>query len=90
MNPDERGTVSTSPLGRHLLRGAVGFGLIGAALVLTRSVGPVALLLAPAGLIALRGCPACWTAGLIERLSAGRLGRSCEGSGCASSTQRTN
>jgi hypothetical protein len=69
-------------LAGHLLRGACGFGLLGAALALTPSIGPAALLLAPAGLLALRGCPMCWTVGLIEAIAAGRLRRTCTDSGC--------
>jgi hypothetical protein len=69
---------SQSPsVARHLARGAIGFGLIGCAFALTASLGPAALLLAPAGLVVLRGCPACWLAGLIETLTAGRVARSC-------------
>jgi hypothetical protein len=70
---------------RHLARGALGFGLIGAAFGLAAVVSPLALLLAPVGLIPLRGCPMCWTLGLIQTISAGRLRRSCDsgGEGCA-------
>jgi hypothetical protein len=69
-------------IARHLTRGAIGFGLIGAGLGLTSVLGPGALALAPAGLVALRGCPMCWTIGLIESLSAGRLERTCTTGGC--------
>jgi hypothetical protein len=67
----------------HLVRGVVGFGLIGSALVLAASTGPAALALALGGMVALRGCPMCWIAGLLERLSAGRLERECTDHGCA-------
>jgi hypothetical protein len=66
----------------HLARGAVGFGLIGAALALTTTVGPIALLFAPCGMVALRGCPMCWVVGLAETVSAGRLQRTCAERGC--------
>jgi hypothetical protein len=33
-------------------------------------------------MVALRGCPMCWTAGLVETVSAGRLRRSCGPGGC--------
>jgi hypothetical protein len=62
---------------RHLARGAIGFGLVALAVVLTPSVGPGALLLALPGMVALRGCPICWIAGLIQIVSAGRLQRTC-------------
>ncbi|HTZ64081.1 MAG TPA: hypothetical protein VMB51_08250 [Solirubrobacteraceae bacterium] len=70
----ERETVSVA---RHLARGAIGFGLIGSALALAVNVGPAGLLLVPAGLIVLRGCPACWLAGLVETVTAGRVVRAC-------------
>lgn len=67
---------------RHLTRGAIGFGLIGSAIALAPSLGPAALLLAPAGMVALRGCPTCWVAGLVETVSAGRVRRACADDGC--------
>jgi hypothetical protein len=78
----ESSSFASASLPRHLARGAIGFGLIGAGFGLTAVVGPAALLLAPAGMVALRGCPMCWTAGLIETISAGRLQRSCSDDGC--------
>jgi hypothetical protein len=70
-------------LPRHLARGVLGFGLLGSALALAASAGPAPLLLAPFGFLALRGCPTCWTLGLIETISVGRLRRSCAEEGCA-------
>jgi hypothetical protein len=72
----------SNALARHLARGVIGFGLIGTALVLAASVGPVALLLIAPAMVALRGCPTCWIAGLIETVSAGRLERTCADGGC--------
>ena len=69
-------------LARHLTRGAIGFGLIGSAIALAPSLGPAALLLAPGGMVALRGCPTCWVAGLLETVSAGRVERTCTDDGC--------
>lgn len=68
---------ASSSVVRHLLRGIVGFGLIGAAFVLAASGRPVALALLVPGAVALRGCPTCWTVGPLETISAGRLQRSC-------------
>jgi len=62
---------------RHLARGLIGFGLITGSIALTPLLGPVALLAAPFGLIALRGCPVCWTIGLAQTISRGRLKREC-------------
>ncbi len=80
-DPDQRALASTS-VAAHLARGAIGFGLIGSAVALTPSQGPFALLFAPLGMVALRGCPTCWIAGLMETVSAGRLQRTCSESGC--------
>jgi hypothetical protein len=78
----DRGPLASSTVVAHLTRGAIGFGLIGAALALTPSHGPAALLFAPLGLLALRGCPTCWIVGLIETISAGRPKRTCTENGC--------
>ncbi|WP_330238915.1 hypothetical protein [Streptomyces sp. NBC_00525] len=65
-------------LPRHLARGAAGFGGLVGAFALLPLTGPLSLLLLPAGLLALRGCPLCWTIGLAQTLSRGRLRRDCE------------
>ncbi len=78
----QRSDLEAASVARHLVRGAIGFGLIGSAFALTASLGPAALLLAPVGIVLLRGCPACWLAGLIEIVSAGRLQRSCNDGSC--------
>jgi hypothetical protein len=82
MPDSDRSAPASASVTRHLTRGAVGFGLIGSAVALTPSVGPAALLLAPPGMIALRGCPTCWIAGLIETISARRLQRTCTDTNC--------
>lgn len=82
MSNNHRTPLASASVTRHLTRGAIGFGLIGTGLALIQIVGPAALLLAPLGMIALRGCPTCWVAGLIQTISAGRLERTCIDSGC--------
>lgn len=82
MPSHDRGMLASTSIARHVARGAIGFGLIGLGLALTPSAGPVALLLAPPGMVALRGCPTCWIAGLIQTISASRLQRSCSDTGC--------
>lgn len=74
--------LASASVARHLVRGALGFGLIGSGFVLAASHGPAALLLTLPGMVALRGCPTCWLAGLIQIVSAGRLKRSCSDGGC--------
>ncbi|MCW3018323.1 MAG: hypothetical protein JWN10_631 [Solirubrobacterales bacterium] len=78
----DRGALASASVARHLVRGAIGFGLIGSGFVLAASHGPAALLLAVPGMVALRGCPTCWLAGLIQIVSAGRLRRSCGDGDC--------
>lgn len=73
---------ASASLPRHLVRGLIGFGSIAAGLALIPVVGIVALVLLPIGLVALRGCPMCWTLGLIQTLSAGRLRRECVDGKC--------
>ncbi len=76
------GALAGTSVIRHLARGVAGFGLMGSALALTTAVGPGALLLVLPGMVALRGCPTCWIAGLLQTLSAGRLERACGEAGC--------
>ncbi|MGW0550362.1 hypothetical protein [Streptomyces altiplanensis] len=73
---------ASTSLPRHLARGVVGFGGLIGSFTLIPVVGPVSLLLLPAGALALRGCPMCWAVGLMQTLSKGRLRRSCEDGQC--------
>ena len=54
----------------HALRGVVGLTAIIMAIVLGRETGAVALIasvaLAGIALVAFRGCPVCWTIGMVE------------------------
>jgi hypothetical protein len=51
----------------HLLRGISGFAAFGLAIATIQFVWPM-LVLIPIGLFLLRGCPMCWTMGLIETI----------------------
>ncbi|OBA51962.1 hypothetical protein A5780_28545 [Nocardia sp. 852002-20019_SCH5090214] len=66
----------------HLARGMLGFGLIAASIALIPAAGPVVLLLLPAGVVALRGCPTCWLIGLAQTVSRGRIERQCAQGQC--------
>ncbi|MFD3745886.1 hypothetical protein [Nocardia sp. NPDC058633] len=66
----------------HLLRGGAGFGALIGSIALIPAVGPISLFLLPVGLVALRGCPLCWTIGLMQTLSRGKLQRSCDDGRC--------
>jgi hypothetical protein len=77
----ERSFASTSaPI--HLARGVIGFGLLVGSVALVPIFGLFGLLLLPAGVVALRGCPACWAIGLAQTISRSRLKRSCMDGHC--------
>jgi len=59
----------------HVARGLVGFGSLALAAVYPL----LSLLLIPVALVALRGCPMCWTMGLVETVLAKATGRSTDG-----------
>ncbi|WP_218004180.1 hypothetical protein [Nocardia araoensis] len=84
---DERNFASAS-VPRHLARGVAGFGALIGAIALLPVVGAFSLLLAPVGLLALRGCPTCWAIGLAQTVSRGRLQRSCADGRCRLTTGR--
>ncbi|MFC7219682.1 hypothetical protein ACFQLX_16155 [Streptomyces polyrhachis] len=73
---------TSSSLPRHLIRGAFGFAALIGSIALIPITGPLSLLLLPPGLLALRGCPMCWTIGLIQTLSRNRLQRTCTDGRC--------
>ena len=61
---------------RHLARGVIGFGAFAIAVHLADGPGAASVvgstILAVGGLIALRGCPVCWTVGMFETLNGRR------------------
>lgn len=66
----------------HLVRGIIGFGLLAGSVALLPILHLFSLLLLPVGVVALRGCPACWAIGLAQTISRGRLERSCADGHC--------
>ncbi|MBA2679646.1 MAG: hypothetical protein H0U76_14765 [Ktedonobacteraceae bacterium] len=56
---------ASKSLSIHLLRGIGGFAAFGLAIATIQFIWPV-LILIPLGFFLLRGCPMCWTMGLIE------------------------
>lgn len=73
----------------HILKGVLGFGGLIGAFALIPLVGAWSLLLLPVGVVALKGCPMCWTLGLIQTLSRGRLRRECDEDGVCHLVQPT-
>lgn len=57
---------ASSSVPRHLVRGVLGLSALVAAFALIPVVGPLALLVAPVGVVLLRGCPTCWALGLVQ------------------------
>lgn len=71
----------------HLGRGAVGIACFMTAIKGSFDQAWLPFVLLPLGILMLRGCPMCWTLGLIELLVAKVTGRSgaaaCADGGCA-------
>jgi hypothetical protein len=75
--PRPEATTRSSPLAsgsvpEHLFRGALGLVVGVLAIVLVGVVGPISLALLAVSAIAWRGCPTCWTVGLLGTLADGR------------------
>ena len=63
----------------HLVRGAIGLGALVLGVLLAEGHPWLALVLVPVALLVLRGCPMCWTVGLVETVHARLRGRSTAG-----------
>jgi hypothetical protein len=63
----------------HLGRGAVGFGALAGATVFSAEAPWAIFAALPLALVALRGCPMCWTGGLVQTVFAKMRGTSTEG-----------
>ncbi len=62
----------------HLARGVFGIGALALAVLLPSLHVVWSLLLVALGLVALRGCPMCWTLGLVQTLQAKLRGRASD------------
>jgi hypothetical protein len=68
LGKSEAGLFATRTITGHLIRGAVAMALLTVA-IQQQHTYPIAAVLAGIGaLVAMRGCPVCWTIGLIETL----------------------
>lgn len=69
----------------HIARGVIGFGAITVAL-LTPTQPLLWLVAVPVAALMFRGCPTCWTVGLVETVVAAVRGRpsqrTCTADGC--------
>lgn len=71
----------------HLARGALGFGALAVTIAFAESQPWMSIAGIVVALVALRGCPTCWTVGLVETLIAWLNGRqakaTCVDGSCA-------
>lgn len=63
----------------HLTRGVIGIGALTCAVLWAPTYPWLSLLAIPVALIALRGCPMCWTVGLVMTVVAKVQGKSTKG-----------
>jgi hypothetical protein len=78
-------------IARHLLRGLAGFGLLATSLHVLEAHPGWSLVLLALGVVVLRGCPTCWTLGLIETAIArwrGEPSTGCVDGSCATARPR--
>ena len=64
-----RGPLASGSVRKHLFRGAVGLTAAILAIALAAVVGPISLVLLVVTVFAWRGCPTCWTVGLLGTLA---------------------
>lgn len=82
-NPTNRDhSFASVTLAAHLRRGALGFVPLAVAAFVWPRFGWIAMAPAAVGLVMLRGCPMCWTIGLIQTVSRRRYRRDCTEAGC--------
>ena len=72
------GMFGSAFLGAHLMRGAAAAALLAFAIVQQTAHPWASLSAGIAALVALRGCPMCWTVGLVETLAQGRSDSTAE------------
>lgn len=65
----QRSPLASGSVSEHLCRGAVGLAAAILAIVLGAVVGPISLVLLLVTVFAWRGCPTCWTVGLLGTLA---------------------
>jgi hypothetical protein len=75
--PSRRSPLASSSLRAHAVRGAAGLLITGLAIGLLSVVGPISLALLPLTAVLWRGCPTCWTVGLLGTLADDRARRGC-------------
>jgi hypothetical protein len=79
-----RSPLASGSIHEHLIRGAGGLLAAVLAVACVGSVGPMSLALLALTAFAWRGCPTCWTVGLLGTLADDRA----HGGGCATGNCR--
>jgi hypothetical protein len=74
-----QGLFATRTLSGHLIRGAMALALLYGAVSQQHLHAGWSLLMGLSALVAMRGCPVCWTIGLFETIRQRR--HPCRGSG---------
>jgi len=80
-------TFASKSLAEHLARGAAGAIALATSFCIAPEHSGAAFALLPVALLALRGCPTCWTVGLFQTL-AGR-DAACRDGRCAAPDRET-
>jgi hypothetical protein len=65
---ERRSPLASGSVREHLFRGAVGLAAAILAILLVAVVGPISVALLLVTVFAWRGCPTCWTVGLLGTL----------------------
>ncbi|MBC7954496.1 MAG: hypothetical protein H7Y33_01330 [Cytophagales bacterium] len=68
LGKSSNGLFASQTLSGHLIRGVVAFALLYLAINQQHAHPGWSLLAALMALVAMRGCPACWTIGLVETI----------------------
>ena len=80
----ESGVFASRSITGHLVRGAIAASLLMWAVLHQQSHPALAIIALLLAVVAMRGCPACWTVGLVETVGQKLTGRrsSCSGPAC--------
>jgi hypothetical protein len=66
----------------HIFRGVLGFGLLAVGLLYSAVLGWWTVVPLVGALISFRGCPTCWTVGLVETLLLRKTWKGCSDGSC--------
>jgi hypothetical protein len=67
--PAERSPFASRTVTRHLLRGAAGIALVVVAFAAASTSPVLAIAAGTFAVVAFRGCPMCWSVGLVETVA---------------------